>query len=359
MASIHKRGSSFEVRYRDPKDGTNRSKAFGSHREAAAFRASVEVDVATGQYVSPVESNRRFVEALRTWLDTKTRRADYEQTLLSISRKWIGLPYDDGEVRPATDGRPFADLPLGAISAADIEDVLRQMKHAGRSSAYRRKCYQIIDGTFKLAITQRRLTFNPCTAIAEVPSPAPRRKAKPIPDVVIRQLIDQLRFERDRVFVMWLAYTGCRPVEALALRVGDLDLERRRVTVQTAKGHDDHERTRVIGLAEPLMDVLQAYSEGRSADQWLFPDRRTPDQSFGLTAWRNNVWNPAKKAIGQPRIQPYDLRHTCASRLLANGATMVDVARWLGHEKVSTTSDIYAHLLDEDKHADRLAALLT
>lgn len=359
MASIHKRGKAFEVRYRDPRDGINRSKSFRSQKEANAFRATVEVEIVSGSYVSPAESGKRFVDGLRAWLDTKTDRADYTDVLLSISRKWIGLPYDDGEVRPATRGRPFADRPMGSINAADIEDLLRQMKKAGRSSSYRRKCYQIIDGTFKLAITERRLAFNPCAAVVAVPSPSPRRKPKPIPDATIHRLVQQLSCERDRVLVLWLAYTGCRPVEALALAVGDVDLERRRATVHTAKGHDDHERTRVVGIADPLLDALAEYLEGRRGDEPLFPSHRKPDQPLGFMAWRNNVWNPAKQAIGQAGIRPYDLRHTCASRLLANGATMVDVAKWLGHEKVSTTSDIYAHLLDEDQHADRLAALLS
>lgn len=39
-----------------------------------------------------------------------------------------------------------------------------------------------------------------------------------------------------------------------------------------------------------------------------------------------------------------DLRHTCASLLLANGVPMEQVKEWLGHSEISTTVDIYGHL---------------
>ena len=43
----------------------------------------------------------------------------------------------------------------------------------------------------------------------------------------------------------------------------------------------------------------------------------------------------------------HGLRHTSASLLLANGAAMTDVSKRLGHSRVSTTMDIYAHAYEE------------
>ena len=43
-------------------------------------------------------------------------------------------------------------------------------------------------------------------------------------------------------------------------------------------------------------------------------------------------------------IRFHDLRHTCASLLLANGIPMEQVKEWLGHSEISTTVDIYGHL---------------
>jgi integrase len=51
---------------------------------------------------------------------------------------------------------------------------------------------------------------------------------------------------------------------------------------------------------------------------------------------------------GLKKIRFHDLRHSCASLLLANGISMKQIQIWLGHSTFSTTADIYSHL---DFHA--------
>ena len=43
-------------------------------------------------------------------------------------------------------------------------------------------------------------------------------------------------------------------------------------------------------------------------------------------------------------IRFHDLRHSCASLMLANGVQMKQIQEWLGHSTYNTTADIYAHL---------------
>ena len=49
-------------------------------------------------------------------------------------------------------------------------------------------------------------------------------------------------------------------------------------------------------------------------------------------------------ANGLRRIRFHDLRHSCASLMLANGVPMKQIQEWLGHRDFSTTANIYAHL---------------
>lgn len=50
------------------------------------------------------------------------------------------------------------------------------------------------------------------------------------------------------------------------------------------------------------------------------------------------------KANGLRPVRYHDLRHSCASLLLANGVPMKQIQEWLGHSDFSTTANIYAHL---------------
>ena len=60
---------------------------------------------------------------------------------------------------------------------------------------------------------------------------------------------------------------------------------------------------------------------------------------------------------GFRHIRFHDLRHSCASLLLANGVSIKQIQDWLGHSTFKTTADIYAHLESDSKLA--AAAALT
>ena len=49
------------------------------------------------------------------------------------------------------------------------------------------------------------------------------------------------------------------------------------------------------------------------------------------------------EAHNMRRIRFHDLRHSCASLLLANGVSLKDIQSWLGHSTISTTANIYVH----------------
>ena len=57
--------------------------------------------------------------------------------------------------------------------------------------------------------------------------------------------------------------------------------------------------------------------------------------------------------IGMKHIRFHDLRHSCASLLLAKGIPMKAIQEWLGHSNFSTTANLYAHL---DVNSKKLSA---
>ena len=68
-------------------------------------------------------------------------------------------------------------------------------------------------------------------------------------------------------------------------------------------------------------------------------------------------FKPALRAAGLPEtVRLYDLRHTCASLLIAEGGSVKAVQAQLGHKTATMTLDIYGHLFpDETKRlAERL-----
>ncbi len=66
------------------------------------------------------------------------------------------------------------------------------------------------------------------------------------------------------------------------------------------------------------------------------------------------------KKAGLPNIRFHDTRHTAAVLMLAQGIPLKVVSQVLGHSKIATTADIYAHVLprQEQEAADKMGDLL-
>ena len=77
-------------------------------------------------------------------------------------------------------------------------------------------------------------------------------------------------------------------------------------------------------------------------------------ENFGRTM------RPSIEKAGCPRQRFHDLRHACASLLLAQGASLTEIKETLGHSQLATTSEIYAHLYPEFRRgvAERMDAAL-
>jgi len=82
-------------------------------------------------------------------------------------------------------------------------------------------------------------------------------------------------------------------------------------------------------------------------------DSGTPLRSANF---RRKVWLPAIAEIGQDRLRPHDLRHTCASLLIAADAHPRHIKEHLGHSSIRVTMDVYGHLYEDSKDeiAERL-----
>ena len=50
-------------------------------------------------------------------------------------------------------------------------------------------------------------------------------------------------------------------------------------------------------------------------------------------------------------LEARELRHVCASLLIASGASDIQVARQMGHSRIETTKNIYGHLFAQDQAA--------
>lgn len=219
--------------------------------------------------------------------------------------------------------------------------------------------------TLNEAVRDRRLLSSPA---ADVRLPKPRRAEMRIlnpaeVDAVALQLPD--RYEALPVVA---AYTGLRWGELVGLRVGDVDMLRKRLTVRTsvieASGippylgiPKTHSSERTITLPEIIIGALAIHlSSHPPVNRMVWTTARGAllrRGSFGRI-WRRSV----AESVGAP-CTIHDLRHTHAAWLIAAGEHPKAIQTRLGHSSIQVTIDRYGHLMEglDDRTADRLDTL--
>ena len=191
----------------------------------------------------------------------------------------------------------------------------------------------------------------------------------------------KIREALDREPLKWkvathlLLITGCRRGEIMGLRWDRVDFANKKIKIDTnllysaQRGiYEDTTKTgtiRFIKLPNETMELLQQYRRWymelklKNGDRWqdtgfLFvKENGTPMIPDGITAWLNKF----SKRHDLPHINPHAFRHTMASILINSGKDVVSVSKRLGHAKVSTTTDIYSHIIMEaDEQASECLA---
>jgi len=138
--------------------------------------------------------------------------------------------------------------------------------------------------------------------------------------------------ERDRMLFVLMLGSGIRVGSALALEVGDVDLERGELQLRTTKGNVPTS----VPLSRAICDHLRGYLTGRG-NGLLFPVSSRHAQR------RLEQW--CKRAGIEHRVRPHDLRHSFAIRIYRKTRDLLLVQQALRHRSIASTT-VYARTDD-------------
>ena len=148
---------------------------------------------------------------------------------------------------------------------------------------------------------------------------------------------------RNQTLIELLYATGLRVSELCNLKIGDLQLEE-----STLRTRGKGNKERIVPIANKTVVILKNY---------LFEDRlnycKNQNESHlflsqqGKPLSRQRVWQIVKECAFsagiKKRISPHTIRHSFATHLLENGASLRVIQEMLGHSDISTTQ-IYTHV---------------
>jgi len=163
---------------------------------------------------------------------------------------------------------------------------------------------------------------------------------------------------RYAVLVLLGAAAGLRQGEAFGLALDRIEAETGMITIDQQVIIVDRRpilappKTSASLRDVPMPAFLLAAVTAHSAQLGLSGDdilcRTSRHGLLRRDRYNRNIWKPALAAAGLSDDTTYhDLRHTFASTALAEGVPISEVSRWLGHRSITTTVDLYGHLVPE------------
>ena len=254
----------------------------------------------------------------------------------------------------------FGKKRVNDITAADIRQWQNELIKKGYSPTYLKTINNQLSAIFNYAVRYYDLKSNPCAKAGSMG----KSKAEEMDFWTgedFRKFIDSVMNKRlSYMAFMTLYWTGMRLGELLALTPKDVDLEKRTISITKSYqrlGRKDvitspktPKSKRVITIPEFLAADIKDYMDS------LY-DLREDDRLFPITKYYlEHEMQRGIKESGVKRIRLHDLRHSHASLLIELGFSPLEIANRLGHEKVETTLNTYAHLYPnkQTKLADRL-----
>ncbi len=256
------------------------------------------------------------------------------------------LPYWEKAMRCGLmGGRPFSEHSVSTYllyakwflkkyELVSIQNLkLTMLEIPPEQFAKRFKLYQALNCFAKFLIEEGQLTED---YLEQAKRYKPKRHLPPrkttVSEPEIQLMLDKANVLLDKTLLILLSSTGLRVSEAANLRINDLDLESKVLTIQVAKWG----KSRRVGLSPHLLEVLEQYLVTRqpfSGNAYLFLDKHSkPITRYGI---RERIEKLGKKA--GVKVTPHALRRAFVTINANKGRPLPMLQIACGHSCITTT----------------------
>ena len=270
------------------------------------------------RFIQYIETERRYSP-----LTAKSYRRDLERYA-----QYLSATYELTDLSRAT-------TPM-------IKSFLVQLKNDGLSNRSINRMISTLKTFYKYGMREGIVEKSPVTGIRNMKLPKNLVKFVPESDInkVSFENSDDYTIKRDELLFEILYQTGIRKAELIGLKDGDVDGMAMRIKVL---GKRDKER--YIPVGRDLLQMIEHYQVLRDKRFGVHAERLLlNDKGEAMTPYfvYNKVHRMLEGVTTLKQKSPHVLRHTFATHLLDEGASLVAIQKLLGHTDLATTQ-VYAH----------------
>lgn len=258
-------------------------------------------------------------------------------------------------------------ITLQSISPTDIQTYYAWLIENGKSIQSCTHAHVIIRRALEIAYRTDRVSSNPAAKVEKPKSP--KYEAKYYDLEQLKVLFEKLKGDKYELMYKMTAFYGLRRSELCGMRWSSIDFNNNKLTLNSSivqasinsktviVKKDVMKNTaskRTMPLIPEIKEALLKLKAEQDKNKAYFSNYYNKEyldyvwvDEIGMIVNPNTLTNHFQKFLeqhGLPKIRFHELRHSCASLLLACGVSMKEIQEWLGHSAMSTTADIYSHL---------------
>ena len=323
MAKVQTRkgtkGTTYRVEFM--RGGSRVSKTFKTKKEAQLFSASVLVDNDFVQSLTNHTLNTLlFSEAVKLYLEQDNGKDPSKIQRLSF---WCEL---------------FGDKPIGKVSRQQVRAELKALA-IDRAPATLNRYKAALSSLYRYLSNEYDIDHNPTKGIQQASEDNARTRF--LSDDELQRLLIACKasnWNQLYLLVLLAITTGARRSEMVTLKWSDIDLKARTAHLPKTKNGEQ----RILTLTNEVISELMKF---RALSGYVFPHSNVPNMYFRNFDF---FWRDALERANVKNFRFHDLRHTCASLLAMNGASLLEIAQVLGHKSITMTQR-YSHLCTQHK----------
>ena len=326
----------------------------------------------TGTKKEAEQELRRFINEL----EHGEYIADNNITVSAWMQKWLEV-YAIPTVSPTTlvsykgMNRRYIEPMIGHLQVQELNALavqiwvnkLRESPISGKplSAATIKHTYHVLRGAMDKAVQAGLIHRSPCAGI-QLPK---GEKKKPViyDEMQIQQLLDFARGTEMELIIDLELCMGMRRGELLGLQWKDIDWDKNQIHIirsrvavdgkSVVKQPKTESGTRTVDVPEILMKKLRSHKV-RCMEQKIRVGRRLLEEDFIIVhpdgkpiypEYVSQLFTKLQKRANLPKCRFHDLRHLCASIMVKQGVEVKVAQERLGHKDITTTMNIYAHVL--------------
>lgn len=234
----------------------------------------------------------------------------------------------------------FIQKDIEQIDSMDIRRYLAMYSKAGVKNSTLATIISTLKSFFGWLENEEYIQKSPMRKIKNIK--VEKRVRKALNREELEMLRDACKTLREKAIVEFFYSTGCRLDEAQKLNQSDIDWSSGKVMV-IGKGNKERP---VYLNARAILHLKKYLVSRKDLNPALFISERKPYNRLGRRGIERVFSELGKRAGINKPVYPHLLRHTTATTMLQNGATLSEVQHYLGHDSPVTTQ-IYAEMNTE------------